>query len=121
MKVLVADDEPFVRTTLSMLLRLEGYQVVVAADGRAALESAMADPPELILSDMHMPHMSGRALLAAVRSAAVLSQTRFVFLTGEVQAAVATDTDGAGPDGFLTKPFSREQLLALLVALGIWS
>ena len=119
MKVLVADDEPFVRSTLSMLLRLEGHEVIVAADGRAALEAALAQPPDLILSDMQMPQLSGRALLAAVRSAAGLSQTRFVFLTGETQASLAADTDGAGPDGFLTKPFSREQLLALLKGLSI--
>ena len=119
MKVLVADDEPFVRSTLSMLLRLEGHEVVVATDGRAALESALARPPDLILSDMQMPHLSGRALLAAVRAEADLAQTRFVFLTGEAQAAVSAAGDAVRADGFLSKPFSREQLLALLQSLGV--
>ena len=117
----MADDEPFVRSTLSMLLRLEGHEVVAAADGRTALERALAQPPDLILSDMQMPHLSGRALLAAVRSEAALAQTRFVFLTGEAQSAVSAQGDAARVDGFLTKPFSREQLLALLQGLGIQS
>ena len=119
MKVLVADDEPFVRSTLSMLLRLEGHEVVVAVDGRSALESALAQPPDLILSDMQMPHLSGRALLAAVRAEAALAQTRFVFLSGEAQAAPDAKGAVALADGFLTKPFKREQLLALLQGLGI--
>ena len=114
MKVLVVDEEPFVRTTLSMLLTLEGYQVVVASDGHAALESALADPPDVILSDMHMPKLSGRELLQAVRGAGRLARTRFVFLTGEAQSPIAAIPGAAPADGFLIKPFTRAQLLALL-------
>ena len=117
MKVLVADDEPFVRSTLSMLLKLEGLEVVAAPDGQTALDNALANPPDLILSDMNMPRLSGRELLAAVRGETRPAQTRFVFLTGEAQSAVGAGADGVQADGFLTKPFSRDQLLALLKGL----
>ena len=118
MKVLIADDEPFVRTTLSMLLKLEGHEVALASDGRAALDAALANPPDVILSDMNMPMLSGRELLYAVRGDGRLAHTRFVFLTGEAQALADTATGNVQADGFLTKPFSREQLLALLKSLG---
>ena len=117
MKVLIADDEPFVRITLSKLLKLEGHNVVAAADGQAALDSALANPPDLILSDMHMPRLSGRELLAAVRGDVRLAHTRFAFLTGEAQSVVGAEADVAQADGFLSKPFSRDQLLALLKSL----
>jgi CheY-like chemotaxis protein len=113
-KVIVVDDEPFVRTTLAMLLRMEGYAVRVAEHAAQALELARADCPDLILSDLHMPGMSGGELLAAVRSDPSLQQVRFVFLTGDAQAPA-----GGGPtaDGVLMKPFTRDQLLALLEGL----
>ena len=118
MKVLIADDEPFVRSTLSMLLKLEGHEVALASDGQSALDGALANPPDVILSDMHMPRLSGRELLQAVRGDCRLAHTRFVFLTGEAQALADAATGNGQADGFLTKPFSREQLLALLKSLG---
>ena len=118
MKVLIADDEPSVRTTLSMLLKLEGHEVALASDGRAALDGALANLPDVILSDMNMPMLSGRALLHAVRGDIRLAHTRFVFLTGEAQAPADAATGNVQADGFLIKPFSHEQLLALLKSLG---
>lgn len=96
-----------------MLLKLEGYEVAGAADGRAVLDSALADPPDVILSDMYMPKLSDRELLLALRGDERSAQTRLVFLTGEAQAPVGT-SEALQADGLLTKPFSREQLLALL-------
>jgi len=116
LRVLVVDDDPFVRMTLSKLLTLEGYRVAVAADGRAALQAALQDAPDLILSDGHMPHLSGLELLRAVRASPGLAATRFVLLTGAPDLAGAEPS--LVPDGFVAKPFTRERLLSQLRALG---
>ena len=116
-RVLIVDDEPFVRTTVSMLLRLEGFGVASAADGRAGLQAALDDPPDIILTDVNMPHMSGYQLLAAVRESVALRATRVVLLTGEAEALNASEPGALAPDAFLVKPFTREQLLRVLLSL----
>ena len=70
-----------------MLLKLEGFTVESAAVSRAGLQVAIGNPPDLILSDVHMPHMNGYQLLAAVRDHAALRATRFVLRTREVDQA----------------------------------
>ncbi len=101
-----------------MLLRLEGFAVASAADGRAGLQAALDNPPDAILSDVNMPHMDGYQLLAAVRANAALDATRVVLLTAEVAPAVAA-RGGSAPDACLAKPFTRDQLLGTL--RGLWA
>jgi CheY-like chemotaxis protein len=115
--ILVVDDEPFIRDTLSMLLSLEGHTVVSAADGVAGLQMARQLQPDLILTDRSMPNLNGDGLLAAVRGDAALARTRVVLLTGDTSTAVF-EGNGVDPqaDGCLTKPFTRAQLLAVLSA-----
>ena len=114
LRILVVDDEPFVRSTLSMLLRLEGHVVSVAVDGREGLQAALEQQPDLILTDIHMPHLSGLELLSAVRAEAGLAHTRVVLLTGDSLARPLTAAEQ--PDARLPKPFTRDQLLAVLGA-----
>ncbi len=116
-RVLLVDDDVFVRTTVSMLLKLEAYEVEVAADGQAGLRAALVQPPDVILSDLHMPQLGGLEFLAAVRAAPSLAQTRFVLLSGDAGAATRAQHDRAAPDAVLGKPFGRDQLLALLQRL----
>lgn len=113
-RILIVDDEPFICTTVSMLLRLESYSVASACDGRAGLLYALENPPDVILSDVNMPHMGGYQLLAAVRSHPTLGGTRMVLLNAQVDTALATQAGGGLPDACLGKPFTREQLLKVL-------
>jgi CheY-like chemotaxis protein len=89
-RILVVDDEPFICITVWMLLRLEGYLVASAADGRAGLQRGLDTLPDVILSDVNMPYMGGYQLLAAIRSHPALDRTRIVRLNAEVDSAVAT-------------------------------
>lgn len=116
-RVLVVDDEPSIRTTVSLLLSLEGYEVEGAADGRAGLHSALERPPAIILTDVHMPHMDGHALLAAVRGSASLVGTRVVLLAVPPDRSAVSAPTGLAPDAWLSKPFTRVQLLDVLRAL----
>jgi two-component system response regulator HydG len=106
--VLVADDDPGLRESLERTLSREGYQVVVASDGRAALERLQSGGIDLILTDLKMPGLSGIELLHAAK--AISPDVDVILLTafGTIEEAVKAMKDGAYD--FLTKPVQRAQL-----------
>jgi CheY-like chemotaxis protein len=115
LRVMVVDDEPFIRTSVAMMLTLEGHCVETAADGEAGLHLAQQQRPDVILTDLRMGRLDGLGLLAAVRSNPALAHTRVVLLTGEAAPAIAA-AGAPQADARLTKPFTRAQLL---MALGL--
>src|ERR1700736_4040744 len=106
--LLVADDDPAVRQSLERTLTREGYAVVLAPDGLAALERLQAGGVDLVLSDLKMPGLTGLELLREAK--AVAPDVDVILLTafGTVEEAVRAMKDGA--TDFLTKPFQRAQL-----------
>ncbi len=110
--LLVADDDPGVRESLERTLAREGYNVVLAPDGQAALDRLQAGGIDLVLSDLKMPGMTGLELLP--RAKAVAPEVDFIMLTafGTVEEAVKAMKDGAAD--FLTKPFQRAQLIKVV-------
>jgi two-component system, NtrC family, response regulator HydG len=111
-RLLVADDDPGLRESLERTLTREGYLVVLASDGRAALERVQAGGIDLIVTDLKMPGLTGLELLRAAK--AIAPDVDVILLTafGTVEEAVKAMKDGAYD--FLTKPFRREQLLKLV-------
>jgi two-component system response regulator HydG len=110
--LLVADDDPGLRESLERTLTREGYSVVLASDGRAALERVQAGGIDLIVTDLRMPGLTGLELLRAAK--AIMPDVDVILLTafGTVEEAVKAMKDGAYD--FLTKPFRREQLIKLI-------
>src|ERR671925_709777 len=110
--LLVADDDPGLRESLERTLTREGYRVLLASDGRAALERLQSGAVDLILTDLKMPGLTGLELLRAAK--AIAPDVDVILLTafGTVEEAVKAMKDGAYD--FLTKPFRREQLLKLV-------
>ncbi len=110
--LLVADDDPAVRQSLERMLTREGYAVVLAPDGPAALERLRAGGVDLVLSDLKMPGLTGLELLREVK--AVSPDVDVILLTafGTVEEAVKAMKDGAVD--FLTKPFQRAQLIRII-------
>src|SRR5918995_738831 len=110
--LLVADDDPGLRESLERTLTREGYRIVLASDGRAALERVQAGGIDLIVTDLKMPGLTGLELLRAAK--AIAPDVDVILLTafGTVEEAVKAMKDGAYD--FLTKPFRREQLLKLI-------
>jgi two-component system response regulator HydG len=106
--ILVADDDPGLRESLERTLTREGYRVVAASDGRAALERLQSGGIDLILSDLKMPGLSGIELLHAAK--AIAPDVDVILLTafGTIEEAVKAMKDGAYD--FLTKPVQRPQL-----------
>ncbi len=110
--LLIADDDPGLRQSLERTLTREGYRVILASDGNAALERLQAGGVDLVLTDLKMPGLSGIELLRAVK--AIASEVDVILLTafGTVEEAVKAMKEGAYD--FLTKPFQRAQLLRLI-------
>ena len=110
--LLIADDDPGLRESLERTLTREGYRVILASDGNAALERLQAGGVDLVLTDLKMPGLSGIELLRAVK--AIAADVDVILLTafGTVEEAVRAMKEGAYD--FLTKPFQRAQVLRLI-------
>jgi len=111
--VLFADDSSTQRALVPALLR-GLYQVEVAGDGEEALAAIRALRPDVILSDLRMPGLSGEDLLAQVKADHDLRRIPFILITSEAQAALRTMELGA--DDFLAKPYGPEELRVRVAA-----
>ncbi|KAI8591459.1 hypothetical protein BDZ88DRAFT_410612 [Geranomyces variabilis] len=110
--ILLADDNADMRDYVSRLLLQSGYKVTVVSDGAEALESALATPPDLILSDITMPNLDGVELLRAVRKSSKLKSTPLILLSARAGEEAKVQGLELGADDYLVKPFSRKELLA---------
>jgi CheY-like chemotaxis protein len=109
--ILVADDESHILNVVSVKLRNAGYRVVTAHDGREALEVALAERPDLLITDYHMPELSGLELARALRKDPRTIHIRGILLTARGYHLEPHDTDDTGIHRMLSKPFSPRQLL----------
>jgi two-component system cell cycle response regulator DivK len=111
-RILVIEDQPDNRRILRDLLGAAGYDLSEAENGALGVESALAEPPDLILMDIQMPEMDGyeatRRIKADRRGAAVpiIAVTSFALSGDEAKAR------DAGCDGYVTKPYSPREMLA---------
>jgi DNA-binding response OmpR family regulator len=112
-RLLVVDDDPAIRELFQSALSKEGYEVLVAKDGFAALAELRGALPDLILTDLKMPNMSGFEFLSIVHRR--FPQIPTIAISGEFQPAVAPL--GVLADAFFAKPFMFEELLAKVAEL----
>jgi len=112
--ILLVDDEPSIRETVSFILEMEGYRVVTAENGDDALEQIRRLQPPVVLLDAMMPRRDGFDVCRTVKSDPKLASTKIVMLTALGQKADQERAMAAGADFYMTKPFDEEDLLALL-------
>jgi PAS domain S-box-containing protein len=110
-RVLVADDNADMLDYLRRLLQ-PGYLVATVIDGQSALDAARASPPDIIISDVMMPRLSGLQLVAALRSDFRTAQIPVLLLTARAGQEAAIEGLEAGADDYLVKPFPAASLLA---------
>jgi CheY-like chemotaxis protein len=112
--ILVVDDNVDAAQSLAMLLRLEGHDVRVAHDGRAALAAVEADPPELVFLDIGMPVMNGYDVARRLRQRPGLERLVLVAMTGWGQEEDRRRSQEAGFDHHLVKPAEPKTVRQLL-------
>jgi two-component system, OmpR family, response regulator MprA len=113
-RVLVVEDDEDIAQALQRLLRLEGYEVRVATDGEAALESAGAFQPDLVILDLGLPRLDGMEVARRLRAR---DDVPILVLTARDALESRVEGLDAGADDYLVKPFERQELLARLRAL----
>lgn len=115
-KILVIEDEPEMRRNLATILKLEKFNVVQAENGRAGVETAIKEMPDMIICDVMMPEMDGHAVLQALRGNPKTVTTPFIFLTAKGEKADLRSGMNLGADDYLTKPVAKAELLSAINA-----
>ena len=111
--MLLVDDDATLRSTLGIGLRAEGHDVLIAADGRTALEALRDDKPDLVVLDLGLPDVSGIEVLRRLRG---WSTTPVVVLSARAESTEKVQALDLGADDYVTKPFGMEELLARIRA-----
>ncbi|MCI0413333.1 EAL domain-containing protein [bacterium] len=109
-KILLIEDEEFVRGAISQLLRNMNYETLEADNGAVGLQLACEQKPDLVLCDVNMPEMDGHSVLKGLRSNPLTSSTPFIFLTGQGEKEDLRRGMNSGADDYLTKPITMEEL-----------
>ena len=112
--IMVVDDSLTVRKITSRLLEREGFQVVTAKDGVDALEQLVDMKPDVMLLDIEMPRMDGFDLARNVRADARLRDIPIIMITSRMADKHRNYAKEIGVDHYLGKPYSEEDLLALI-------
>src|SRR3954463_6231693 len=110
--ILVADDESHILHVVSLKLRNAGFKVVTARDGQEAFELAHQEKPDLIITDYHMPELSGLELCRKLKQDAATQDIPAIMLTARGYHLEPHDTEQSGILRMLSKPFSPRHLLA---------
>ena len=118
--ILIVEDDPKSLTLTKDLLKISGYDTIQATDGQQGVEVARAKKPDLILMDLMMPKMDGYAAANVLKTDAATKKIPIIMLTAvgyELNRKLATMV---GADGYVTKPFTRQELLdAISPFLGV--
>lgn len=109
--ILVADDETHILHVVSLKLRNAGFRVLTARDGQEALEIAQHEHPDLLITDYHMPQLSGLELCQRLKQDARTSGIPAIMLTARGYHLEPHDTEQSGILRMLSKPFSPRHLL----------
>ena len=108
-RILIVDDEPQITRVLRTALFAQGYDVRSAADGESALQTFGDWPPELVITDLAMPNLSGLDLCRKLRS---VSKVPIIVLSVRGEEKTKVEALDAGADDYISKPFGMDELLA---------
>jgi len=109
--ILIVDDEQSILDTLRILLKNEGFEVVTAQGGKAGLEQIAASAPDIVLTDIKMPGVTGIEILAAVK--AQDPETPVILMTAQASLQSAIQAVNEGAFHYVQKPFSNDEIIAL--------
>jgi len=113
-KILIVDDIQADRANLERIVSEAGHQTLLAENGAMAVERVKRDQPDLILMDVNMPEVDGFAATRMLKADEATKNIPVVFVSGKNQKADMAWGQMLGAKGYITKPYSREQILAQL-------
>jgi len=117
-RVMVVDDSKTIRRTAETLLRKEGFEVVTAMDGFEALGKIVDYQPDLIFLDIMMPRLDGYQTCALIKHHRIFRNTPVVMLSSRDGLFDRARGRVVGSDRYITKPFTKEDLLAVIAHYG---
>ena len=112
--IISVDDSSTMRKMVAFTLKSAGYEVLEAGDGAEALTVLSGRTVDLVISDINMPNMDGLELTRRLRLQPAFSRTPIILLTTESDPAKKAEGRAAGATGWIVKPFSQDQLIAIV-------
>ena len=113
-RLVIAEDEEGIRQNLTRMLRLEGFEVWAGENGRLALELVQRHAPDLVISDLMMPELSGDQLVLALRADPRTAHIPVVLITAYADIQLAIKGLKSGAADFITKPWDNDELIRTL-------
>ena len=110
-KILIVEDEPDIRDTLSYNFEKEGFKVLSSSDGKSALKLLESNKPNIVILDLMLPDMSGLDLCRQIKNDKKLSDTSIIMLTAKSEEVDRIVGFELGADDYVTKPFSIRELI----------
>ncbi|HJQ26792.1 MAG TPA: response regulator [Blastocatellia bacterium] len=115
-KILVIEDDEYSRDALAHLLAAEGYEAQSASDGESGLAKARAMHPDVIVLDLNLPGIDGKAVIQTIRDDGPLGDVPILVVTGDEDRAGQSAVE-LGADGYLTKPVEFDDLISAIEGL----
>jgi CheY-like chemotaxis protein len=115
--ILIAEDDPKILKLTRDMLQVSGYITIEATDGKQGVELARARKPDLILMDIIMPEMDGYTACDAIKADKATSEIPVVMITATDLELNKERTEKLGADGYMQKPFTRQELLDIVSQL----
>jgi DNA-binding response OmpR family regulator len=116
-KVLLVEDDPVILRLLEVNFDLEGFDVVLARDGQEGIDQARSAEPDLVISDIMMPNVSGLELVQTLKADPATAGIPIILLSAKAQSADLKAGLDAGADDYVTKPFEPLELVERVQAL----
>jgi DNA-binding response OmpR family regulator len=116
-KVLLVEDDPVILRLLEVNFDLEGFDVVSARDGQEGIDQARSAEPDLVISDIMMPNVSGLELVQTLKADPATAGIPIILLSAKAQSADLKAGLDAGADDYVTKPFEPLELVERVQAL----
>lgn len=113
-RVLIVDDDGMNLRMAAHALKMGEYEVALAKSGAQGIDNLMKTPADLVLLDVEMPEMNGFETLERIRNTEEIKDTKVVFLSGTVTDEAQKKAEELGANGFISKPFAPDALLAKL-------